>query len=327
MKPCKVCLALMGLLLMFVSCSSGEVTKSDTEAFLAGLNTMVGEAMMDESTQIIADFQAINPLAPGITSYIEILGGGPTEKLRNPDPYGLDTLYGTWRFDVGEDDWYLYDSEDPANAILFEWSYLDTASDPHVAEILIDSLGFYQDSMPTDLWAGIYSDDELLAWLKLEAAYISLDEINEVSLVYEIVDYLQVGISMTSDVAIDTAFSGTVSFWVIDRTSNNYRVDLEVTAANDEPEEIVLSDSDGWRMEINFSDVVETDTVDYTVYEKIEVSGEITKNGNHAADIDGYVWEPDDGGEHTSVITITFSDGTEGNLEDYFAMEDIPELP
>ena len=327
MKPCKVCLALMGILLVLVSCSSGEVTKSDTEAFLAGLTTMVGEAMMDESTMIINDFQATNPPDPGITSYIEMLGEGSTEKLRNPDPYGLDTLYGTWRYYPAQG-WRLFNENDPANAVLFEWTYLDTSYEEHDAYIRLDSLEFYQDSMPTSIWAGIGMDGGWLAWLKLEAAYLSLDEMNEVSLIYEIVSQMQVGISITSTVNIDEGpVDGTVSLWVIDRTSNDYRVDLDITVSEEYPEEIELSDSDGWRMDILFSDVVETDTVDYTVYEKIEVTGEITKSGDHAADIDGFVWEPDDGGEHTSEITITFSDGTEGNLEDYLAMEDIPELP
>jgi hypothetical protein len=325
MKPCKVCLALMALLLVFVSCTESEVTKADTEAFLAGLSTMVGEAMMDESTMIINDFQATDPPDPGITSYIEMLGEGSTEKLRNPDPYGLDTLYGTWRYYAAQG-WLLYDDENPANAVLFEWLYLDTNYVEHDAYIRLDSLEFYQDSMPTSVWAGIGMDDSWLAWLKLEAAYLSLDEMNEVSLIYEIVNQMQVGISITSTVNIDEGpVDGTVSLWVIDRTSNDYRVDLDITVSEEYPEEIELSDSDGWRMIVEFSDVVETDTVEYTVYEKIEVSGEITKSGGHAADISGFVWEPDDGDEHMSEITITFSDDTEGDLEDYLALE-IPEF-
>ncbi len=288
---------------------------------------MVGEAMMDESTMIITDFQSKNPPDPGIASYIEILGNASVEKLRNSEPYGLDTLYGTWRYDGSTDKWYLYEAGDPANAILFEWSYLDTASIAHKAEILIDSLTFYEDSMPTDLWAGVYSDDELLAWLKLEAAYLSLDEINEVSFVYEIVDVIQVGIAMTSDVAIDTSFTGTVSLWT-ENLTNDYRVDFEVTANNDEPEEIVLSDSDGWKMDIDISDEGNTEIIDSVEYERREVSGEITKNGNHAADIGGYVLlDPEDDGIYSSDITIVFPDGTEGNLEDYLAMGNIPELP
>jgi len=162
-------------------------------------------------------------------------------------------------------------------------------------------------------------DGGLLAWLKLEAGYLSLEEINEVSLTYEIVKQLQVGISLSSATAIDTIFVGTLSLWAINLT-NNYRVDLDVAVAEDYPEEIVLTDSDGWRMEVTFSDVVETDIVEDVEYERRNVSGEITKDGNPAADISGYVWEPDDG-THTSEIVITFSDDTEGDLANYLPVE------
>jgi hypothetical protein len=321
MKICKICLVGMGLLLILVSCSSGEVEKADTEAFLSGLTTMVGEAMIDESTQLISDFQASSPPGPTISNYTEILGTASNEKLRNPEPFGIDTLYGTW--DYRNFEWEHIDLDDPENAILFTWDYTDTAGHDHDAYIRVDSLGFYEDSLPTDIWAGIGMDNELLAWLKLEAEYNSLDEVNEVSLIYEVVDYMQVGISMTSDAAIDTSFTGTVSLWVIDRTSNDYRVDLDITVADDYPEEIELSDSDGWDMDLEISEVVESEAE----YERRNVSGDITKSGGHAADIDGYIWEPDDGGEHTSVITITFSDDTEGNLEDYLAVVgDLPEF-
>jgi len=325
MKPCKVCLALMGLLLMFVSCSSGEVTKSDTEAFLSGLNTMVFEAMSDQSTMIITDFQAYAPPIDAILSdYVEILEDASTGKLRNPDPYGLDTLYGTYHLYMG--DWICTDSLNPADAILFEWENFDTVE--YEAFIRVDSLDFYEgitDTLPTSIWVGIGMDGALLAWLKFEAEYVSGDVVSSVSLIYEIVDYLQVGIAMTSDVDIDTSFTGTVSLWA-ENLTNDYKVDLDVTVDDDYPEEIELSDSYGWDMDILFLDIVETDTVDYTVYEKIEVEGEITKNGNHAADIDGYVWEPEDTLAHMSEITVTFSNGTDGDLEDYLALE-IPELP
>jgi hypothetical protein len=320
MRICKVCLmvAVLGFLLMLASCSGGEVSKDDTETFLAGLTTMFAGAMMDESTQIITDFQSSGPPGPDLDEFTDILGSASTAKLRNPDPYGLDTLYGTWRYNIGTDEWYLFAADDPANAILFEWSFLDSLSVAHAAKIRIDSLEFYEDSLPTNIWAGVILDDELLAWLKLEAGYLSLEEVNEVSLIYEVVGQLQVGISMSSAAAIDTIFDGTVSLWAIDRTSNNYRVDLDITVTDNYPEEIVLSDSDGWRMAVEISGVDDTDVVDYVEYERRSISGEITKDGNHAADISGYVWEPDDG-THTSEIVITFSDGTVGDLEDFLA--------
>ncbi len=316
MKLWRVSLLGMGLLLMLVSCSSGEVSRNDTEAFLAGLTTMFANAMMDESTGIITDFQSSEPPGPDLDEYTEILGAASTEKLRNPDPYGLDSLYGTWHL-YAIQGWQHIDENNPANAILFEWEYVDTAMNPHDAYVRLDSLDFYQDSLPTGIWAGVGMDGSLIAWLKLEAAYLSLEEVNEVSLVYEVVGQLQVGISLSSATAIDTVFEGTMSLWAINRT-NGYEVDLDITVTDNYPEEIVLSDSDGWEMDANISGVEETDIVDYVEYEKRSVSGEITKDGNHAADISGYVWEPDDD-THTSEIVITFSDGTEGDLEDFLA--------
>ncbi len=322
MKHCKICLVVMGLLLMLVSCSSGEVTRTDTESFLAGLTTMFAEAATDESSLVLMDFDATGPPGPEIPELMSFtqIGSGSTEKLRNPDPYGLDTLYGTWRYYPAQG-WMLFSPNDPANAVLFEWTYLDTLYVEHDAYIRLDSLTFYEDSLPTKLWAGVGMDGSLLAWMKLEAGYLSLEEVNEISLTYEIVNILQVGISLSSATAIDTIFVGTVSFWAINLT-NDYRVDLDITVDEDYPEEIVLSDSDGWRMEVAFSEVVETDSDEYEVYERRNVSGEITKDGNHAADISGYVWEPDDGYEHTSEIVITFSDDTDGDLANY-----IPVVP
>lgn len=303
----------MGLLFLLVSCSS-EVTKSETESFLAGLSTMMGQAMMDESTQIINDFQAKQPPDPGITSYIEILGDVSVEKLRNPDPFGLDTLYGTWRYDAGTYEWYLHAPGDPANAIIFEWAYLDTASVAHTAEIRIDSLDFYQDSLPAKAWAGVSSDNNLLAWLRLEAEYSSDTTITDAQLVYEIVDVMQVGVSLSSTTNINQGPEGTINLWIIDRTTDDYRIDLVISGGEDGPENLVLSDSDGWEMDVNFDVVVVGE------YERVDVSGEITKDGNHAADIEGVIWEPEDE-THMTEITVIFSDGTENSLFSYLPEE------
>jgi hypothetical protein len=320
MKVWKICLTIvgLGLLFMLASCSK-EVTKDDTEGFLASLTTMFTEAMTNESNQVLSDFISNSPPGLELGSYVSLLGVADLDegKLRDlRTPYGIDTLYGTWRYNVGTDEWYLYSPGDPENAILFEWAFLDSASVAHAAEILIDSLEFYEDSLPTNIWAGISLDDALLAWLKLEATYLSLEEVSAVSLTYEIVGYYQVGVSISSPTAIDSNFVGTVHLWVIDRTSNNYRVDLTVTRNADDSGELVLEDSDGWEMDLNVSEDVSTEPD----YERRNISGEITEDGNHAADISGYIWDPDDGEDHATSITITFSDGTEGDLEDYLAV-------
>lgn len=317
MKLWKVCslVAGLGLLLILASCSSGAVSRNDTEAFLVGLTMMFGQAMMDEASQVLLDFEESEPPGPELMNYTEILGKAPTGKLRNPDPFGLDTIYGTWDY-VDIQGWVHIDPNNPASAILFTWDYLDTAMVQHDAELLIDSLEFYADTLPTNVWMGISLDDALIAWLKLEAEYLSLEEVNEVSLIYEIVNHFQIGISISSAAAIDTIFTGTVSLWAIDRTNNNYRIDLVITLDESYPERIVLSDSRRWEMDVTISDVVETDGE----FERRDVSGEITRNGAHAAEISGYIWDPEDA-SHTSEIVITFSDDTEGDLGNYLPID------
>jgi hypothetical protein len=320
MKVWKICLTIvgLGLLFMLASCSK-EVSKDATEGFLASLTTMFAEAMSNESNQVLGDFISNSPPGPNLGSYASVLGMTELDEGKLRDlraPYGIDTLYGTWRYNAGTDEWYLYNPDNPENAILFEWAYLDTASVAHAAEILVDSLEFYQDSLPENLWVGIKIDDEptWLAWIKLEATYVSLEQVSDVSLIYEIVGYYQVGIEISSPTAIDSNFVGSVHLWVIDLT-NDYQVDLTITRNNNDSGVLVLEDSDGWRMSLNVSEDVSSELD----YERRNISGEITRDGNHAADISGYIWDPEDG-THDSQITIVFSDGEEGDFEDYLAV-------
>jgi hypothetical protein len=309
---------------MLASCST-DVSRDATEGFLSELSMTLVSAMSQESSMILDDFNESSPPGPELpeipilSDYLPMPGTElGVEKLRAlREPYGIDSLYGTWRYNVLTDEWYLYDPGNPANAILFEWAYLDTASVAHAAEILIDSLEFYQDSLPENIWIGIKIDDEptWLAWIKLEATYVSLEQVSMVSLIYEIVGYFQVGATISSPTAIDSNFVGEVHLWVIDRTNRNYRVDLTVTV-NDSTSatyvELVLEDSHDWRMEVDISEVVETDGE----FERRDVSGEITRSGTHAAYIDGEIWDPEDE-THRTVITITYSDGSVGPFLGY----------
>jgi hypothetical protein len=312
-----------GLLLMLASCSK-EVSSDDTKGFLSGLNTMFGEAYMNESSQILNDFIGKEPpMGPSsITSGPEVtLSEENMRSLRAP--YGLDTLYGTWDYVVDSMKWVHTNPNNPPNAILFQWEYVDTGMESHNAQLRIDSLDFYRDSLPTEIWAGIKIDDDItwLAWLKFEATYVSLEQVSALSLIYEIVGYFQIGASISSPTVIDTVdFAGTVHFWAIDRTSHNYKVDLTITVNENKSINLVLEDSDGWKMDLDISTIVDTDIVEDVTYEKRNINGEITKNGNHAADISGFIWNPDDNGTHDSEVTIVFSDDTEGNFETYFPL-------
>jgi hypothetical protein len=308
---------------MLASCST-DVSRDATEGFLSELSMTLVSAMSQESSMILDDFNESSPPGPELpeipilSDYLPMPGTElGVEKLRAlREPYGIDSLYGTWHL-YPIQGWMHIDMNNPANAILFEWDYVDTNMVQHEANILIDSLEFYQDSLPENIWIGIKIDDEptWLAWIKLEATYVSLEQVSMVSLVYEIVGYFQVGATISSPTAIDSNFVGEVHLWAIDRTHGNYRVDLTVTV-NDSTSatyvELVLEDSHDWRMEVDISEVVETDGE----FERRDVSGEITRSGTHAAYIDGEIWDPEDE-THSTVITITYSDGSVGPFLGY----------
>jgi len=322
MRFLKVCLliASLGLLLTLVSCSSEKGTPEDTKTFLNGLNSMMLNAYMSEASQAMQSFGNSNPPGPAIVFNED--AGAPVENLRKMrDPMGLDTLYGTW--DYRNFDWDHVDLNDPANAILFTWEYTDTADYEHDAELLIDSLEFYEtaeDTLPTNIWIGLNSDGDDIAWIKFSANYVSADVADEASLVYEIVNYFQVGATITSDVDVDTTlldsmdFDGTVHLWA-ENLQSDYKVDYYLTGDGEDNWFLELEDSDGWEMELNVSEVVEYGG-EYNEYERREIEGEVTDNGELAATIEGYIWDPEDD-DHESDVVIIFSDDTEEDFEQY----------
>lgn len=320
MKLCKLCLLGMGLLLLLVSCTSGgEVSRDDTETFITGLQMMFYNAGTSESSLVLQDFGESDPPGPGLSSALSL--EGTQENLRAlRDPLGLDSLYGTWDLDTIADEWVHVDPNNPANAILFTWVYIDSLGYDHDARLRIDSLEFYggtTDTLPTKIWVGVGLDGFELAWLKFGAHYPSEDEADSVSLVYRIVNFYEMGISITTlvdlDFEIDSTlldsvdFVGTVHMWS-ENLVTDYRVDLSVTRYANDSGRLTLGDSRGWDMIINVSEDVSTDPA----YERRDVDGEITRNGDHAASIEGVIWDPEDA-THTSEVIIVFSDDTEGD--------------
>ncbi len=320
MRFLKVCSTVvgLGLLLILTSCSEKETTRDDTENFIVDLQSVFANAYMSESSQILESFSESEPPGPSLSSTGSLEAS--TQNLRAlRAPFGIDTLYGTWDY-VDIQGWVHVDPDDPENAVLFTWTYLDTAMDDHEAEVLIDSLEFYEgtaDTLPTSIWIGINSDDNDIAWIKFGAHYVSDEQADSVSLVYRIINYFEFGASITTnvdvDVEIDTTFLdsldfvGTVHLWA-ENLETDYGVDYRFTRNANDTWQFVFADSRDWRMVVNLSQVVETDGED----ERRDVTGEITHNGEHAADIEGYIWAPDDG-NHGDMITIIFSDDTEGD--------------
>ncbi len=324
MRFLKVCLliASLGLLLTLVSCSSEEATPADTKTFLSGLNSMMMNAYMSEASQALESFGNSDPPGPAIMFNEDIKA--PAENLRKMrDPLGLDTLYGTWDY-IDFQGWTHVDPDDPANAILFTWEYVDSSDYQHDAELLIDSLEFYEtaeDTLPANIWIGLDSDGDDIAWIKFSAHYTSADVADEASLVYEIVNYFQIGATITSEVDVDTTlldsmdFDGTVHLWA-ENLQTDYKIDYYLTGDGDDNWFLELEDSDGWEMELTVYEPDEFDIVQGDRFERRDVEGEIRHNDELAATIEGYIWDPEDD-DHESDVVIIFSDDTEEDFQQY----------
>jgi len=308
------------VLLLLVSCSKEE-SKANTQSFLAGLNTTAMSATGTEGARAIADFiDKDPPLASSCMKASMPLGLASLADGNVFAPPGLDTMYGTWKYYPAQG-WVHIDTLDPAEAIRYEWDFWDDSTQTEKsAYVLLDSLQFAYDTLPENIRVSLGivdggSDDELV-WVTFSAEYNSPEEISAATVIFTIVDYFQFGAAVTSATSIEEDFVGTVHFWAIDYTSNDYRIDLTITMNQDDSGGIVLEDSDDWIMDVDITSVVETDTVGSTIFEKRDVDGEITHSGNHAADITGCIWEPEDN-DHVTEIVIVYPDGTEESLENY----------
>ena len=315
-------------LLMLVSCSKEE-SKENTQSFLAGLNTTMMAGQNTESFDVLDDLFSKNP--PGGFK-AEMISGTPEALARLvggsilPYPGGIDSLFGTWEWEYQPDStppctcWIRIDPTDPSDGFKYIWEYTDTAGVDHNAYLLLDSLEFYagdEDTLPENAHLSLGLDANEILWMTLSVTYASPDTITDLSFIVEVVGYFQYGVRISSPTSIGgDEFEGSLRVWVIDYQSNSYRIDLSVQVKEDGSGEVALWDSDEWRLEADISEVVETDTVNTEIFEKRDVDGEITHSGNHAADIIGYIWEPDDD-DHESEVMIVYPDGTEEPLDTY----------
>lgn len=310
-------------LLMLVSCSKEE-SKENTQSFLAGLNTTMMAGQNTESFDVLDDLFSKNP--PGGFK-AEMISGTPEALARLvggsilPYPDEIDTLFGTWTYyPDSTPPWIHTDTLDPDDGFKYIWEYTDSASVDHKAYLLLDSLEFYagdEDTLPENAHLSLNLDSDEILWMSFSVTYASPDTITDLAFTLEVVDYFQYGLRISSPTSIGgDGFEGSFRLWVIDHQSNDYRIDLLVQVKEDGSGEVALWDSDEWRLEADISEVVETDTVGTDIFEKRDVDGEITHSGNHAADIIGYIWEPEDD-DHESEVMIVYPDGTEEPLDTY----------
>lgn len=314
---------LVPVLLVFVVSCSRAPSQEETEDFLTGLGRIGETSMNSTAGKALVDLSSKNP--PTGTKF----KGIPSLNIKNvwnagryiEVSKGIEDVYGTWEYRDSE--WVRVDSTHPENGILWRWSFLDSADDAHTAEFLLDSLTFVyidMDSIPNRIYASLDIDHEQVLWGSYHGTFNDNGNLTHGDARVDIVGIVQYG-GEASDLVYndpenpDEATSGNIHLWAIDHTQGDYRVDLYITLNEDESGDIRLTDSDGWEIDVDVSAPVEIVEEPYT-YIRVDLTGEITKNGRHAADIEGTIWDPEYG-DHKSEVYIVFSDGSRRPIQDF----------
>lgn len=316
----------VGLVVSF-SCKKQEISKDETVSFLTGINQTGTDLINTTTFNTLADFLSKNPPI-GIAKKKVTFKGHSIElpyKLQAKEVKGgIEDLYGTWEWqDTG---WVHIDPNNPQAGILFRWNYIDT-SGIHTAELLMDSIQFEvinTDTLPTRLHIALFLDGNKIAEFSYTASFTSNGNYNYLKVVVSLTGYGQVGFEFKNPVWRENGYGDyelaafTARIWIINYTNHNYRVDLTITKNEDDSGTITFTDSDGWKLVVNVSEpqrVVENGIE----YKKYNISGEITKDGRHAADIQGTVWDPSDD-THISTIYVIFTDGSREPLQNYITI-------
>lgn len=250
----------------------------------------------------------------------------------------LDTAYGTYVFDTIYDtvwgyeyyDFVLTNPNDPANGYAFQWFYTDTTVSPaedYTMEFLFDSITYYtgdpNEETPTRLYVALNANDSPLMFLNMHSTFTTLsDEYGEW---YSPVA-LELHLEVTDESAVEVAYTGHEdgdTTIIIDSLRlkmediiNEEWVEYTAKMNEDETTELTMETNEGWLMSIDADAPVESVENDYT-YVRIDYTGEIQKDGTHAADLAGVMWEPADYFTHQSVMYVTYTDGSIDTLDMY----------
>jgi len=316
------------VLASFSSCKKAEVSKDETASFLTGLNSTATDLTQTQAYGVLNDFIAKNPPIFAKKKTFSIKGKKvelPYKISLKGEKGGISDYYGTWAWaDTG---WIHQNPDNPSDGILFTWTYTDSTG-THQAGLLIDSIQTQvigNDTLPTSLRVTLTLDNRTIAEFTFNATYDANGNPTYLKVVLTIPSYVQVGFELKNTTWVYNQdyndydlTSATFHLWVINYQRHNYRIDFTITVRQDKSISITLTDSEGWNVVLNASAPQQVQE-GFMIYEKITVSGEITKDGRHAADISGTIWIPEDE-NHKTEIYVIFSDGSREPLENYITL-------
>ncbi len=335
MKKTRILLFAIIVIFALTSCFlfPQDIDPNDTQEFLDGFEENGGIEFEGENTDLAmaaaGDFYgkggtAANYLLP--FGFMNLDGNTDTKLL-------FPFAYGTYEVNNATDSFELVDAATPANGYLFKWSFVDTSTDlEHDIELLFDSLTYYSgdpdEETPTRLYICMNIDNINIMFVNYHAEYTTEDGEflpTELELTWGIHEECNITIGFDCHYE-DDEYGDLIP--VIDEANMRLEDEIEdewveytVATTGDETANIVIEDSDGWKIDV---DTEEPETVigeyqgnpDYE-YEKIAFAGELTQNGNHAADLEGEIWAPESliDTDYQSYMIATFPDGTEYDLD------------
>ena len=335
MKKTRILLFAIIITFAFTSCFlfPQDVDPTDTQEFLDGFEENGGVEFEGENTDLsmaaAGDFfgkggTAANYLIP--FGFMKLDGSTDTKLL-------FPFAYGTYEVNTLTDSFDLVDASTPANGYLYKWSFVDPSTDEeHDVELLFDSLTYYSgdpdDETPTRLYICMEIDGINILFINYHAEYTTEDGMflpTDLTLTWGIEDEFNITVGFACYYE-DDAYGDLIpvieeaNLRLEDEIADEW-VEYTITSTGDETGNIVVEYSDGWKIDV---DTEEPETVigefegnpDYE-YEMIAFAGELTENGNHAADLEGEIWAPESltNSDYQSYMIAIFPDGTEYNLD------------
>lgn len=232
----------------------------------------------------------------------------------------LGDEYGTFVYDSTNYDFILTDPNTPANGYAFQWIYTDTTVVPaenHAIELLFDSITYYagdaDESTPTRLYIAMKADTAALMFLNMHATFTTLsDEGGEwysptaVETHLEITDETALELDYVGHEDGDTTIIIDSLRTKIEDFINDEWVEYTVKMNDDETTDFTMENNEGWFMAINAEEPNEIDTI----FTSIDFTGEVQKDGTHAADLTGIMTTPYETFLYRLLMYVTYPDAT-----------------
>jgi len=331
MKNLMTILGLFGVIILLIAGCSSAPEPEEVSNKVGDVYTQEASlAETEEGTYI--NYAFASPAGMTFMSVAKLISLDPVDGLREVLSFAKqDTPVYTWTPGTYEwnDSTYAWDyvSDTPNDGIVLKWAFqvMDTTGTVtnHTAELVLSDIGVEidaEDTVLTSIKVDFNVDGEAIFTFSFNYE----EDGNNVSVDYMLTVYNLVEVSLAFSGVIDEndeIVSGTFSGHYTDFLNGNYRLDYEITLNEDNTSNWNVTDSDGWELDID-ADAPETLTTDYGEIEKVDITGEILKDGKHGADIEGTLYNPEVPGQYESEVWFIYPDGTKESLDDIVGEEE-----